>query len=61
MLVVIEEKDVLIHEAEVFVASILVQERKEEVISKSRKHKRALEDLQAGIKYHKFITPKSKD
>ena len=51
--VVTEEKDVSIHEAEISVASNPVQERKKEyVMSKSRKNKRQLEDLQAGVKHH---------
>ena len=44
MLVVTEENDVSVHEVEISVASISVQERKEEAISKSRKHNRELED-----------------
>ena len=38
-------------------ASTTVQ-KKEEVISKSKKHKRELEDLQAGVKYHKIYCTK---
>ena len=61
MLVVNEEKDVLVHETEISVVSILIEERKEGIISKSRKHKRELEDLQAGVKYHKiYYTKKAK-
>ena len=52
VLVVTDENDASVHEAEISVASIPVQERKEETMSKSRKHKRELEDLQAGVKYH---------
>ena len=46
------------HEPEISVASIPVEERKEEVASKSRKHKRKLEDLQADVKYHKIYHTK---
>ena len=45
--VVTEEKDVLVHEVEISVASIFVQEQKEGALSMPRKRKRELEDLQA--------------
>ena len=45
VLVITEENDVSVHEVELSVASILVQERKEEIVSKSRKHKRELDNL----------------
>ena len=58
---VTEEQDILVHEAEISVAYITVQERKEEIISKSKKHETALKDLQAGVKHHKIHhTHKSK-
>ena len=40
------------HDAEISVASIPVEERKVEVVSKSKKHKLQLEDLPAGVKQH---------
>ena len=46
------------HEAEISVAVIPVQERNEVVVSKSRKHKRESEYLQAGVKYHKIYHTK---
>ena len=53
--------DVSVDEAEMSVDSIPFEERKDEVVSKSRKHKRELEDLQDGVKYHKiYHTKKAK-
>ena len=50
-----------VHESQISAASIPVEERKEEAISVSRKHKRELKDLQAGVKYHKiYHTKKTK-
>ena len=49
-----EEKDVSVPEAEVSIASIPVQERKEENTSMLRKQKKELEDLHAGVEYHKI-------
>ena len=61
MLVVTEEKDASVHKAEMSVASIPVQEKKEDVISKSRNGKRKLEDLKPGVNHHKiFHTNKAK-
>ena len=54
VLVVATEKDFSVHEAEISVAFIPLQERKKEVVSMSRKCKRELEELQAGVKYHKI-------
>ena len=54
MLVATEQKGDSVHETEISIASISVQERKEKAMSKSRNCKRELEDLQAGVKYHKI-------
>ena len=43
VLVVMEGKDALVHETEISVASIPFEERKEEAIFMSRKHKKELE------------------
>ena len=49
------------HEAEIFIASIFVQERKKEVISIPRKCQKDSEDLQAGVNYYKiYHTKKAK-
>ena len=48
------EKDILVQETDISVASIHVQERIEKAISMLRKRKRELEDLQAGVKYYKI-------
>ena len=40
------------HETEISVVSISVQEQKDEVLSMPRKHKRELNDFQVGMKYH---------
>ena len=55
---VAEEKYVSMHEIEISVAVIPVQERKEGSMSKSRKHKKALEKLQPEEKYHKIYYTK---
>ena len=61
MLVVSKEKGVSLHESEISLSSIPIQERKEEAISKSRKCKEELKDLWAGVKYHKiYHTRKAK-
>ena len=49
------------HKTEISIASIPVQERKEEALSMPRKCKKELEDLQAGVKYHEiYHTKKTK-
>ena len=53
------KKDVLVHKADNSVASIPVQEQKEEALSIRRKCKRKLEDLQASVKYHKIYHTKN--
>ena len=53
-----EEKDILVHETEISVTSIPAQERKEEAISISRKHKQKLGNIQAGVKYNKIYHTK---
>ena len=61
VLVATEENDVLMLEAEILVAFITGQERKDEVISKSTKCKKELKDHQTGVKYHKiYHTKKAK-
>ena len=57
--VVFEKKDVLVHETEISVASIGVQEWKEEAFSIPGKRRKELEDLQAGVKYHKIYCTKN--
>ena len=52
-----EENDVSAHETKISVAVIPLK-KKEEVEAKSRKHKRKLDDLQAGVKYHKIYHTK---
>ena len=49
------------NEPEISVASIPVEERMKEVLSKSRKRKMELKDLQVGVKYHKIHHKKSKN
>ena len=57
--IVTQRKDVLGHETEISVASIPVQEQKVGALSMPRKLKRELEDLQAGVKYHKTYHTKN--
>ena len=52
--VVTGEKDVLVHETEISVASIPVQEQKEEALSMPIKLKWKLVEIQACVKYHKI-------
>ena len=53
-----EEKYISMHRTEISVASIPLEERKDEVLSNSKKTKRELEELQAGVKYHKILHTK---
>ena len=48
----------MVHKNEIFVASIPIQEQKEEALSMSRKCKNELEDLKTGVKYHKIYHAK---
>ena len=49
------------HKTGISVASIPVQQQKEEASSMLRKHKREWENLPAGVKYHKiYYTKKAK-
>ena len=56
--VVAGKKMFFVHKNKISVASIPLQERKEEAISMSGKHERELKDLQAGVKCHKIYHTK---